>query len=88
MQQVSGAFSLPKPQVVSLTEDRPCDECGAELVEGNRGRWYGARFFGLDCHHDPKMYLSKGRNRTGRAFRTKDYGLKRPSKGRKRAKNK
>jgi len=60
--------------VVLLAADKVCDDCGAELVAGNRGQWYGSKFYGSDCHHDPKMYLSKGRNRTGHAFRTNDYG--------------
>ena len=75
-------------RVVPLAEDRPCDDCGAELVAGNRGRWYGSKFYGSDCHFNPKTFPGKGRNRGGHAFRSKDYGLKRPSKGRKRAKNK
>jgi hypothetical protein len=72
--QEPGAFSLPKPQVVSLTEDRPCDECGAKLVAGNRGQWYGSKFYGSDCHFNPKTFPGKGRNRTGHAFRSEDYG--------------
>ena len=64
------------PQIVLLTEDKVCDECGAELVAGNKGRWYGAKFFGHDCHHDPKGYFNRRPGRTSR----------RPRTGRKRAK--
>ena len=41
----------PRPPSFLLTHPATCDECGAELVEGNSARKYGPRLYGVDCHH-------------------------------------
>ena len=39
-----------RPPTVTLSGPAVCADCGAQLVAGNRGRWYGRKFYGADCH--------------------------------------